>query len=581
MKSRTGKTLQRALAMGCLLGGVALEVEARDIAYSTYLGGSGSEWAADIAVDAAGNAWVVGTTSSANFPTTANALDRTLDQNDVYLSKLGPDGALLYSTLLGGSGSEVGLGVAVDAAGNVYVAGHTDSVDFPRAGGLPANLQGTDREIFVAKLSPSGSSLLYSTTFGGSGADRAWGIALDATGAAYVAGETDSRDFPVVGGVQPSYGGGTEDAFVAKLSPGGSALSYSTYLGGSVYDVARSLAVDEAGRAAVGGKTLSSDFPNADAGGADGFVTVLEPSGSAFAFPTYRVGIVTYGLAFGPGGSLYAAGVSGGLDVQVSKLDRSGALVFTRGLGGAALDYPADIALGPSGRIYLTGLTESRNFPLREPFQGACSRTPPYAPVLAFAAELSPEGSLLFSTYLCGNLGESGAGVAVDPRGNLYVAGVTASRDFPVVNAFQPTLGGFSDQFVVKISPDNQAPDCSRATVSPSTLWPPNGKLVPVSIRGITDPEGERVTIAVTGIRQDEPLSRAGTPDASGIDTATARVRADRNGGGDGRVYHLSFTATDIEGASCSSTATVCVPHDRRRGVTCGDGGDQIDSVLP
>lgn len=567
MKSRTRKALQLALATGCLLGGVTLEAEARDLAYSTYFGGSGLDTAQDIAVDAAGNIWVMGTTGSADFPTTANALDRTLNGQDVFLARFDPDGALLYSTFLGGSADEVGHGLALDAAGNIYVGGHTDSVDFPRVGGLPANLRGTGRDIFVVKLSPSGSSLIYSTTFGGSGADRAWRIAVDATGAAYVAGETDSRDFPVVGGVQASYGGGAEDAIVAKLSPGGSSLSYSTYLGSSGYDVARGLAVDEAGHAAVAG-----------VGPWGSFVAVLETSGSAFVYSTLLGG---RGLVFEPGGgSLYVAGASGGLDVEVSRLDRSGARLFSRSLGGYAIDFAVDIALGPSGRIYLTGVTESRGFPLAEPLQAACPQGPvPYSPVEAFAAELSPDGSLLFSTYLCGNQWDHAWGVAVDPWGNLYVVGETTSPDFLVANAFQPTRGGGLDAFITKISPDNLAPDCAGATASPAILWPPNGKLVPVSIRGVTDPEGERVTITITGIRQDEPLSRAGTSDASGIGMATARVRADRKGGGDGRVYHLSFMATDAEGASCNGAVTVCVTHDQRPGAACGDGGALFNST--
>lgn len=150
LKSRTGKALQLALAMGCLLGGLALEVEARDLAYSTYLGGSGMDTALDIAIDAEGNAWVVGTTSSADFPTTADALDRILNGYEIFLARFSPDGALLYSTFLGGSGDDVGLGVAFDAAGNIYVAGHTDSMDFPRVGGLPANLRGTDRRSLLS-----------------------------------------------------------------------------------------------------------------------------------------------------------------------------------------------------------------------------------------------------------------------------------------------------------------------------------------------------------------------------------------------------------------------------------------------
>ena len=605
MKSRTRKALQLALATGCLLG---LEVEARELVYSTYLGGSGTERAEDIAVDTAGNAWVMGTTASANFPTTANALDRTLGGQDVFLAKFGPGGALLYSTFLGGLGTEVGHGIALDAAGNVYVTGHTDSSDFPRVGGLPASLRGTGAEIFVVKLSPSGSNLLYSTTFGGSGLDRAWRIAVDAAGAAYVAGETDSRDFPVIGGVQTSFGGGDLDAFVAKLSPGGTALSYSTYLGGSSYDVGRSLAVDEAGRAAVGGTTLSLDFPVDDAewssfqgGGTDAFVTILEASGSSFVSSTYLGGSgneATFGLAFEPEGSLYAAGATtspdfpleeplqgygGDSDAFVSRLNRSGSLLFSTYLGGSSSDFVLDIALGRSGRIALGGTTTSRDFPVEDPLQSGCIQGPvPSSSNEVFAAELNPGGSeLLFSTYLCGSALDLASGVAVDPRGNLYLAGETSSPNFPVVNAFQPTRGGGLDAFVAKISPDNLAPDCSGATASPAILWPPNGKLVPISIRGVTDPEGGRATITITGIRQDEPLSRAGTPDATGIGTATARVRADRKGGGDGRVYHLSFTATDLEGASCNGAVTVCVPHDRRPGATCGDGGALFDSVRP
>lgn len=168
--------------------------------------------------------------------------------------------------------------------------------------------------------------------------------------------------------------------------------------------------------------------------------------------------------------------------------------------------------------------------------------------------------------------------------GALTVAGWTTDADFPVVNAFQPVIAqGYdritADAFVTRVA-FNQPPDCSAAFATPSALWPPDGRLVPVSILGVADPEGDPVKIRVTAIHQDEPLSKKGQPDATGLGTAKPSVRASRAGTGDGRVYHLTFTAMDARGATCTGKVAVCVPHDGAK-QACVDGGSAVSSTRP
>ncbi|MCH7986809.1 MAG: SBBP repeat-containing protein, partial [Acidobacteria bacterium] len=276
---------------------VKLNPSGSEVIYVTHFGGSKWEAGNGITVDAAGNAYVVGTTYSPDFPTTEGAFQTTFGgQQDVFVTKLDSSGSVVYTTYLGGSGEDLSYGIAIDDLGNVYVAGMTDSPDFPTANPFQPALGG-GRDAFVAKLNPSGTALVYSTYLGGSGNEGRWGarIAVDASGNAYVAGGTESADFPTVNPLQAALAG-KQDTFVAKLNPTGSALVYSTYLGGSGEEEAGDIAIDASGNVYVGGGTESPDFPAAKAwqnvlgGGQDAFVAKLNPTGSALIYSTYLGG---------------------------------------------------------------------------------------------------------------------------------------------------------------------------------------------------------------------------------------------------------------------------------------------------
>jgi hypothetical protein len=385
------------------------------------------------------------------------------------------DPTLFYSTYLGGSGdADVGLAIAVDTALNAYVAGFTASTDFPTTAGAFQTTRAGDRDVFVAKLNPTGSSLLYSTYLGGSGSDEinvsGPGIALDGTGGAYVTGFTSSRDFPTtLGAFQPAFGGGVFDAFVTKLNPTGSGLVYSTYLGGSDYDLGSGIAVGVLGNAYVTGSTNSADFPTTagafQATPGAGFVTNIDPTGSTLVYSTYLVGAVGAGIAVDGAGHAYVTGFAGpnflttagafqpafgGVgDAFVTKLDPTGStLVYSTYLGGSGGDGSFGIAVDGTGNAYITGSTGSTDFPTTP---GA------FQPTLAgvddaFVTKLDPTGStLVYSTYLGGSGVDEGRGIAVDGTGNAYVAGRTDSEDFPTTTGTGPPGNG--DAFVTKLNP--------------------------------------------------------------------------------------------------------------------------------
>lgn len=399
------------------------------MAYSTRLGGRDEDAAYAIAVDPAGNAYVTGNTNSTDYPVTNPAQAKNGGTTDAFVAKLSPDGSrLLYSTYLGGSGSDVGYGIAVDAQGNAYVTGDTRSTDFPVVHPLQAKLAG-NADVFVTKLSPDGSRLIYSTYVGGNNGQRGQGIGVDAAGNAYVAGYTNSTNFPVVNAVQEKFAGGNADAFVFRLNASGSALDYSTYFGGANDrpDIATAVAVDAAGNAYVTGFTNSRDFP------------VYKPL-QLFVGPT---------------------------DVFASKFNPKGALVYSTFLGGNADDEGMGIAIDAAGSAYVTGETESPSYPTtRGAFSTKCTPLDAHLPVGliclggdVFVTKLSPDGlSIVYSTFISGNRFEVARAIAVDKAGNAYVTGLTNSTDFPNTNPLQKNYGGGDyDTFVVKVNPAGSA----------------------------------------------------------------------------------------------------------------------------
>ena len=240
-----------------------LNMAGSGLVFSTYLGGTGEEFATGLAIDAGGSVYVAGETSSADFPVTPGAFQTAnAGAEDSFLTKLDPSGAVLaYSTYLGGSGADPGRDVAVDPFGNAHLAGITESGDFPTTAGAFQEVFGGARDVYVAKIDPTGSHLLYSTFLGGGGPEISRGIALDVGRHAFVTGSTNSPNFPVTAGaVQSSHAGG-EDAFVAQLDTDGAALLFSTFLGGGGNDRAREIAVDLQGNVFVSGFTSSPDFP--------------------------------------------------------------------------------------------------------------------------------------------------------------------------------------------------------------------------------------------------------------------------------------------------------------------------------
>jgi hypothetical protein len=458
--------------------------------YVTYFGGSGDDYATGIAVDGYGNAYVTGFTNSADWPT-AHAPQASpgggLCGNanpepcfDAFVAKLDATGAtLLYSTYLGGSADDYGQGIAVDSAESVVVTGFTASADFPTTGTLQSVHAGP-YDAFVTKLEPAGSSLVYSTYWGGSGDDYGTSIALDPAGNAYATGYTNSPDFPTASALQPTDGGGTcgtppsieacFDAYVVKVNADGSQLIYSTYLGGSGGDYGRGLAVDASGNAYVTGLTTSTDFP----------VTA---------------------------GALQIAGGGTSVDAFVTKLDPTGSsVVYSTYLGGSGAEAGFDIAVDTAGNAYLAGYAYGNGLPLAGPIQAANGGY-----YDAFLAMLNAAGSaLVFSTYLGGSGNEEARGVALDPSGNAYLAGRTFSTDFPVTpGAFQTSYGsGAFDGFVAKLT--NPALPVLRLSET-SITFPAQGvdTSSPPQVLTLTNPG--TVSASITSIQASSDFSQTNT----------------------------------------------------------------------
>ena len=565
--------------------------------------------------------------------------------SDAFVVKLNPAGTSLeYSTYIGGRGEDTGTGIAVDATGSAYVAGTTRSVDFPTADPIQATLRGPS-DAFVLKLAGDGS-LVYSTYLGGSGLDGAirfgnilngFGgftvrIAVDAGGAAVVAGETFSTDFPTTAGAPQESLGGELDAFVTKIDSAGTTLLYSTYLGGSGFDKAEGVTVGSDGAAYITGPTSSVNFPITSGsfqsernGDSDAFVTKVQADGT-ISYSTYLGGGTEEfgaGIAVDSDGGAYVAGSTsssdfpttpGGLAAEipgggfVTKLNPAGdALVYSTRLQGSS--GATAIAVDGLGSAVVVGTTTSEEFQTAHPFQATLGGATD-----AFVARLSPLGTVFgYSSYLGGGSDDFAHGVALDAAGAAYVVGMTRSADFPVpADALQPVNAGAFDAFVTKIAPlvgvsvqltddpDPVALDSELTYTATIVNWGPD--TAPAATLAITlsapgtaeSPDcasvDSTVTCAIVGLAAGQQRSFAVTivPTETGVISASAEItvedfpsdnpndNADSEATTVARFADLAVTKSDDEpvmvGEILTYTLTVTNqgPHDAT-GVTLSD----------
>jgi Beta-propeller repeat len=503
------------------------------LVYSTFLGGSGNEFAGAWGVipDAAGNVYVTGSTGSADFPTTPGAYDTAYDgYNDIFVTKLNSTGsAVLWSTFLGSAGYDGAGSLVLDGAGNLWIPG-TGTENFPTTPGAYDTTYNGSGDGVIAELDPTGSHLLYSTYIGGQlGFDAVGQLALTGDGGMVISGSTGSSDFPTTpGAFQTSFnrgtGAGFRDDFVARLDPTLSTLVYSTYLGGSDEDQWRGLALDAQEDAYVTGFSYSRDFPTTPGAvqgalndtGFDVTVSKLNSTGSSLVYSTYLGGSgndAGTGIALDSVGNAYVSGytggefpvtpgafqtTSGGLDGFAVKLRPDGSLAYSTYLGGTQYDQGLAIAIDGDGRAYVAGRTRSTDYPTTadgydRSFNGGFYN--------AFVSELDPTGSsLLYSTYLGGGGDEYSSfsyanSIALDGQGGAYISGFTDTADFVTTpGAYDRTFNGENDGFVAKLSLPTGTP-----VSTPGCKFSGSGRIT--AANGDTADFHGRVHVATLGAR--------------------------------------------------------------------------------
>ena len=597
------------------------------LVYSTYLGGSGMDAASGVAVDAAGNAFVTGYTFSPNFPITAGSYDAgcgtdggcNIGTNDAFIAKFNASGsALLFSTYLGGSLDDVGGPIGIDALGNVYVVGSTASSDFPTINAAQSVFAGGGMDAFVAKLNATGNALLYSTYLGGSGNEDQRAIAVDPSGDAYVTGSTTSANFPVANPIQVANAGGA-DGYITKLNNAGQIL-YSTYFGGIGDEAINGVALSAAGEAYITGSTTSTIYfpatPGALVTGVVGgaFIAKLNAGGSAIIYSTNiggddlyssGSGIVidasgdafvtgsTYSSSFPTTPSAYQTVLRGYSDAFALKLNPSGtALIYSTLLGGSGNEEAQNglvnggfgsIQVDATGNVYIAGNTDSTDFPLLSPLQSTNNEGCDWIKIRGcgdvFFTVLNASGTgLLFSTYL-GGTGFDGVegfnALALDSSGNAYIAGMTQSGDFPIINAFQPVLGGYDmDGFVLKLATNIASPAPAVQLSTTSLSFPSQTVNVTSATQPVTLTNTGNVALTISqitpsgdfGETNNCPASLAAnanctisvtfTPTATGTRTGTITINDDAADS----PQTVNLTGTGTSGSSGTPTVTLSTP---------------------
>jgi PKD repeat protein len=580
--------------------------------WGTYLGGSNVDRGYRLALDASGNVYLTGSTLSTDFPVGLP----THGDYDVFVAKLSPDGQdLLYSTLIGGLSADIPLPIAVDVYGHAYVGGYTTSPEFPVVGGFPGPGQGADG--FLVKLNTSGQ-IAYSAVLGGMNLDQVTGVAVRETGKAYLTGLTYSSTFPLAGGPGDSTLGGLKDAFVSivdTLQTGISSLTYSSFLGGSGTDEGWDVRVDSMGFALLAGSTSSSDFPVTPdeafqpsiAGSNDAWVGRYNPF----------VGALPPGLVYGSflGGTAYDGAVALAKDGQdrmvVTGFTYSGdfptvdatqsafggfedafaalvnpqfsgpaSLLFSTYAGGMNADGGYAVAVSSYGDVFVTGYTQSSDFPLADPLPGMTFLNGPedafvcqwesgiIGPRPAGEAPMSATWTLLTSTYLGGADEDYGEGIAWGEFGigdeRVFVSGATRSSDFLMENAYQSSLNGPEDAFLVC---GTQASPCT------------------VACSGVPDVDKGVVPLTVNFTGSATPANCTGSPiyfwDYG--DTFTSSEQSPTHVYSAPGSYNWTLTVT-VDAATCTASGTIevceltCTPSAPAWGFA---GVEQDFSIFP
>jgi hypothetical protein len=581
--------------------------------YSTYLGDSGGANA--IAVNSAGEAYVAGWADT-GMPTTTGAIEPTPESKtdiSAFVAKFNSTGtALIYCTYLSGNGADEANGIAVDNAGNAYVAGTTSSTDFPTTtGAFQTANKAANGGSFIAKINSTGTALAYSTYLSGSTSSQITGIAVDSSGDAYVTGDTSDSDFPTTSGAFQSANkataAGAKTGFISKMNGTGSALVYSTYLGGSTLDASAAIALDSAGDAYVTGTTESTDFPTTPnayqlsnntksvSGVSQGttFVTKMNLSGTGLVYSTYLGGSlsdIAYAIALDTSDDAYVTGFTLSSDfpstpgviqpslqtesqnAYVTKLNTSGtALVYSTFLGGGPYGYDqtAGIAIDSAGNATLVGRTADSNFPITAgalQIQNTSMIASGGTTVSSFVTRInSTATALLYSTYLSGSgdgnfdyegICDCANGVALDSGGNVYLAGLNWSSDFPTtLGAFQQTSSG---TFVTEFN-------ASEMTALPATTTAltanvnPQVPGQPVTFTATIQPNSGKTptgTVAFSFLTGDYPweMSSWSTVSLNAAGAATYTISSLLSGHRTVNAYYLGDTNNAPSSASMTET---------------------------
>ncbi len=387
--------------------------DGQSLLFSTYLGGNGIDIIKDIEIGNSGRIFVTGETGSSDFPTVNPFQSSLAGFKDGFVTVFEPDSpTIFFSTYFGGGDGDYPKSIAVDSNGTVNIAGYTFSTDLPLINPIQT-YQGSE-EVFVTGFSPNGQSLIYSTYIGGSQNERPSKILLDSNGRKYITGYTKSTDFPIANAYQPTHSG-LWDGFISILSADGQLLDMSTFLGGSLSDSINTIQLDMNDRVYVGGSTDSHDFP---------LVNPYQPTKGAFGD-----GFVTI----------------------FNQDDQS--LFYSSYLGGNASDSIQSIAIDDSGRAHTVGYTYSTDFPIVNSVQ---SNNGGAHDVFLTSFEIDGQ-SLFYSTYLGGDGGDIGYTLTLDENSSIYIAGITWSTNFPLLNPYQPNITGYVDGFVTILNANGQS----------------------------------------------------------------------------------------------------------------------------